>query len=102
MKMPSLAHLIHARQSRGWSSREALEASLSLAGESRAANVLLSTYRESARSAADDADRRNRLGAPQGLLSGALLTIKDLFDVEGQPTVAACPAFSDAPPASSR
>ncbi|MFN5700974.1 MAG: amidase [Betaproteobacteria bacterium] len=100
MKMPSLAHLNHARQSRGWSSREALEASLSLAGESRAANVLLSTYQESARSAADDADRRNRLGAPQGLLSGALLTIKDLFDVEGQPTVAACPAFSDAPPAS--
>jgi aspartyl-tRNA(Asn)/glutamyl-tRNA(Gln) amidotransferase subunit A len=62
-------------------------------------------YADAARVAADAADARARLGMALGPLDGAILTIKDLFDVAGEPTRAgskvlaeeAAPAASDAP-----
>ncbi|MGH6809058.1 MAG: amidase [Ensifer adhaerens] len=45
-------------------------------------------YAESARAEADAADRRRQIGATLGPLDGKIVSIKDLFDVTGEPTLA--------------
>jgi aspartyl-tRNA(Asn)/glutamyl-tRNA(Gln) amidotransferase subunit A len=86
--------------------RDRLEAALARrdnpAGEG--ARVFLSVYLETARAEADAADRRAREGASLGPLDGVIVSIKDLFDVAGEPTRAgsrvlenAAPAQADAP-----
>ena len=64
----------------------------------------LTLYVQAARAAAEAADARARLGLSLGPLDGAIITIKDLFDVKGEPTRAgsriranAAPADADAP-----
>jgi aspartyl-tRNA(Asn)/glutamyl-tRNA(Gln) amidotransferase subunit A len=52
-----------------------------------------------ARVAAGAADRRRAAGRPLSLVDGLPISIKDLFDVEGQPTRAASRVLADAPPA---
>lgn len=72
-------------------------------GEGRRA--CLSVYAESARAAADAADARARAGVSLGPLDGTIVSVKDLFDVAGEPTRAgskilaeeAKPAAADAP-----
>ncbi len=56
-------------------------------------------YVASARSAADAADQRLRSGASLGRLDGKIVTIKDLFDVAGEPTTAGSAILRDAPAA---
>jgi aspartyl-tRNA(Asn)/glutamyl-tRNA(Gln) amidotransferase subunit A len=64
----------------------------------------LTVYHDAARAAADAADVRARLGLSLGPLDGAIVSIKDLFDVAGEPTRAgskilaeeAAPASADA------
>jgi aspartyl-tRNA(Asn)/glutamyl-tRNA(Gln) amidotransferase subunit A len=56
-------------------------------------------YPASARAAADAADARERAGARLGPLDGAIVSIKDLFDVAGEPTLAGSPMRRAAPPA---
>jgi aspartyl-tRNA(Asn)/glutamyl-tRNA(Gln) amidotransferase subunit A len=64
----------------------------------------LTVYHEAARAAADAADARVRLGLSLGPLDGVIVSIKDLFDVAGEPTRAgskilaeeAAPAAADA------
>jgi aspartyl-tRNA(Asn)/glutamyl-tRNA(Gln) amidotransferase subunit A len=64
----------------------------------------LTVYDKAARAAADAADARAKLGISLGPLDGAIVTIKDLFDVAGEPTRAgskilaeeAAPAATDA------
>jgi aspartyl-tRNA(Asn)/glutamyl-tRNA(Gln) amidotransferase subunit A len=64
----------------------------------------LTVYSEAARAAADAADARAALGISLGPLDGAIVSIKDLFDVAGEPTRAgskilaeeATPAAADA------
>jgi len=64
----------------------------------------LTVYSEAARAAADAADARGKLGISLGPLDGAIVTIKDLFDVAGEVTRAgskilaeeAAPAAADA------
>ena len=64
----------------------------------------LTVYGKAARAAADAADARAALGVSLGPLDGAIVSIKDLFDVAGEPTRAgskvlaeeAKPATSDA------
>jgi aspartyl-tRNA(Asn)/glutamyl-tRNA(Gln) amidotransferase subunit A len=64
----------------------------------------LTVYADAARAAADAADARAARGAALGPLDGMIVTIKDLFDVAGEPTRAgsrvlaeeAAPAKSDA------
>ena len=69
-------------------SRERLEEALGRikdpAGEG--ARACLTVYAEAARAAADSADKRAKVGKPLGPLDGAIVSIKDLFDVKGDVT----------------
>ncbi|MET0371022.1 MAG: amidase [Sphingobium sp.] len=82
-------------------SRARLEESLSRisdpAGEG--GRTFLTLYRDAARMAADAADDRARHGRSLGPLDGAIVSIKDLFDVAGEPTRAGSKLLADAPPA---
>jgi aspartyl-tRNA(Asn)/glutamyl-tRNA(Gln) amidotransferase subunit A len=88
-------------------SRERTELALSRiadpAGEGK--RSCLTVYAEAARTAADAADARATSGKSLGALDGAVITIKDLFDVKGEVTRAGSamlakrgkPAAADAP-----
>ena len=90
------------------SARERLDAALmridDLSGEGMRA--CLTVYRKAAQAAAEAADARARAGITLGPLDGAIVTIKDLFDVAGEVTRAGSkvlaeegkPAEADAPP----
>src|SRR6201987_4459659 len=68
------------------------------------ARACLTVYADAARVAADATDARAARGASLGPLDGAILSIKELFDVAGEPTRAgskilaeeAAPAAADA------
>lgn len=63
------------------------------------ARACLTVYAEAARAAADAADARAKAGISLGVLDGAIVTIKDLFDVAGEPTRAGSKILVKAPPA---
>lgn len=63
------------------------------------ARAYLTVYSQAARAAADAADRRARTGATIGPLDGVIVSIKDLFNVAGEPTRAGSTMLVDAPPA---
>src|SRR3954452_9822729 len=63
------------------------------------ARACLTIYTDAARAAADAADARAKSGISLGPLDGAIVTIKDLFDVAGEPTRAGSRILADAPPA---
>lgn len=66
-------------------------------GEGRRA--CLTVYREAAEIEANAADARAKAGLTLGPLDGAIVSIKDLFDVKGEPTRAGSKILADAPPA---
>jgi aspartyl-tRNA(Asn)/glutamyl-tRNA(Gln) amidotransferase subunit A len=82
---------------------QALERIADPAGEG--ARACLTIYADAARAAADAADARARAGIALGPLDGAIVSIKDLFDVVGEVTRAGSkvlaaegkPAAADAP-----
>jgi aspartyl-tRNA(Asn)/glutamyl-tRNA(Gln) amidotransferase subunit A len=63
------------------------------------ARVFLSVYPDSARTEADAADRRASEGSRLSPLDGVIVSIKDLFDVAGEPTRAGSRILEDAAPA---
>jgi aspartyl-tRNA(Asn)/glutamyl-tRNA(Gln) amidotransferase subunit A len=63
------------------------------------ARACLTVYADAARAAADAADARAKAGISLGAMDGAIVTIKDLFDVAGEPTRAGSRILADAPPA---
>jgi aspartyl-tRNA(Asn)/glutamyl-tRNA(Gln) amidotransferase subunit A len=81
--------------------RDKLEAALARiadpAGEG--ARACLTVYADTARAAADAADARAKAGISLGPLDGTIVSIKDLFDVKGEPTRAGSKILKDAPPA---
>lgn len=89
------------------SSRDRLEQALARIADPKGegSRACLTVYRQSAADAADAADARRRSGISLGPLDGAIVTIKDLFDVAGEKTRAgskvladeAAPAKADAP-----
>ncbi|RWP42298.1 MAG: amidase [Mesorhizobium sp.] len=82
------------------SARDRLEAVLSrLAVRADHESVFVKLYPEAARAAADAADARRRAGVTLGPLDGTILSIKDLFDVAGEPTTAGSLLLSTAAPA---
>jgi len=62
-------------------------------GEGRRA--CLTVYADAARTAADAADARAKAGQPLGRLDGAVVSIKDLFDVAGEVTRAGSRVLAD-------
>jgi aspartyl-tRNA(Asn)/glutamyl-tRNA(Gln) amidotransferase subunit A len=62
------------------------------------ARACLTVYSDAARGAADAADARARAGLSLGPLDGVIVSIKDLFDVAGEPTRAGSKVLADAPP----
>jgi aspartyl-tRNA(Asn)/glutamyl-tRNA(Gln) amidotransferase subunit A len=88
------------------SCRDRLEQALSRIADPKGegARACLTVYTDAARAAADAADARAALGVSLGPLDGVIVSIKDLFDVAGEPTRAgskilaeeAAPAKADA------
>jgi aspartyl-tRNA(Asn)/glutamyl-tRNA(Gln) amidotransferase subunit A len=66
--------------------RERLAAALECIAAGEGARACLTVYADAARAAADAADARARTGTVLGPLDGAIVTIKDLFDVAGEVT----------------
>src|SRR5690348_6522329 len=81
--------------------RDKLERSLAAIANPKGegARACLSVYADAARAAADAADARAKAGISLGSLDGAILTVKDLFDVKGEPTRAGSRIEADTPPA---
>jgi aspartyl-tRNA(Asn)/glutamyl-tRNA(Gln) amidotransferase subunit A len=84
------------------SARDRLEHALARIADpnGEGARACLTVYHTPARAAADAADARARDGVALGPLDGAIVTIKDLFDVKGEPTRAGSKILADDPPAS--
>ncbi|RWM30374.1 amidase [Mesorhizobium sp.] len=84
--------------------RDRLEILLSrLAARANDERVFVRLYREAARAAAEAAEARRKAGVTLGPLDGTIVSIKDLFDIAGEPTTAgslmlrtATPALRDA------
>jgi aspartyl-tRNA(Asn)/glutamyl-tRNA(Gln) amidotransferase subunit A len=83
------------------SSRALIEAALATiadpAGEG--ARSFVKVYADNARAAADAQDRLRKAGYVASPLAGLPVSIKDLFDVAGEPTLAGSKALDDRPPA---
>src|SRR2546421_5225313 len=81
--------------------RDRLERALAAIADPKGegARACLTVYAEVARAAADAADARAKSAISLGALDGAIVTIKDLFDVAGEPTRAGSRILADAPPA---
>lgn len=80
------------------SSRDRTEHALALIADTQGEGQrsCLTVYAEAARAAADAADARARAGSSLGALDGVVITIKDLFDVQGEVTRAGSPALARA------
>src|ERR1051326_1793485 len=70
------------------SCRDRLEHARSRTGEPKGegARACLTVYQDAARAAADAADARARAGISLGPVDGAIVSLKDLFDVAGEAT----------------
>jgi aspartyl-tRNA(Asn)/glutamyl-tRNA(Gln) amidotransferase subunit A len=82
--------------------RDRLELALSRIADPKGegARTCLSVYADAARSAADAADARATQGVSLGPLDGAIVSVKDLFDIAGEPTRAGSKVLAEeAPPA---
>ncbi|MEJ0077688.1 MAG: amidase [Alphaproteobacteria bacterium] len=82
-------------------SRDRLEQALAAIADPKGegARACLTVYAEAARAAADAADARATAGISLGPLDGTIVTVKDLFDVKGEPTRAGSRTETDAPAA---
>lgn len=81
----------------GPSSSERLDVALSRIDDPKGegARACLTIYREQAKAAAQAADARQRSGISLGPLDGAIVTLKDLFDVAGEVTRAGSKVLAD-------
>jgi len=82
-------------------SRDRLEQALTRIAdpEGEGARTFLTVYADQARVAADAADKRAAHGESLSPLDGVIVSIKDLFDVAGEPTRAGSTILADAAPA---
>jgi aspartyl-tRNA(Asn)/glutamyl-tRNA(Gln) amidotransferase subunit A len=99
--MQTLTELAAALDAGRTTSRALVEGCLAAiadpAGEG--ARVFLTVYGEAARAQADAMDGLRRAGRAPGPFAGIPVSVKDLFDVAGEPTRAGSVALDDAPPA---
>jgi len=99
MMLPPIAAL-RAQCAAGTLSREELVArALAGARAPAAAHVFVRLHEAAARETARHADALARAGVALPVLAGLPVSVKDLFDVAGEPTPAASLLLADAPPA---
>ena len=79
--------------------RDRTEAALARIAAAPEAAIFTRVYAQRARDEADAADARRRDGVTLGALDGVLVSIKDLFDVAGETTLAGSRLLADHPPA---
>jgi aspartyl-tRNA(Asn)/glutamyl-tRNA(Gln) amidotransferase subunit A len=83
------------------SATEAARTSLAAARSAPARHAFIRLFEDSMLAEANAQDARGAAGAPPPALTGRTVSIKDLFDVAGQPTTAASASLRDAPAAQS-
>src|SRR6266849_7685304 len=83
------------------SSRTLIEAALARIADpdGEGARTFIKVYADSARAAAEAQDRLRQAGYVASPLAGLPVSIKDLFDVAGEVTLAGSKALDDMPPA---
>src|SRR5436190_18103101 len=83
------------------SSRELVEAALArvAAPDGEGARTFVAVYADSAMAAPDAQDRLRKAGYVASPLAGLPVSVKDLFDVAGERTLAGSKALDDSPPA---
>jgi aspartyl-tRNA(Asn)/glutamyl-tRNA(Gln) amidotransferase subunit A len=91
------ADLVAGRTTSGTLVEEALARIADPAGEG--SRVFVKVYADAARAAGDAQDRLRAAGYVSSPLAGIPVSIKDLFDVAGEVTLAGSKALDDAPPA---
>ncbi len=96
-----IASYLHQLASGQVTSRELVEEALAAIADpnGEGGRCFTRVYAESARATADAIDKRRGSGAPVGPLQGIPISVKDLFDVAGEPTPAGSVVLADAPPA---
>ncbi|HEX3347243.1 MAG TPA: amidase [Acetobacteraceae bacterium] len=82
-------------------SRDLIDAALARIADpgGEGGRAFVRVYADAARAMADAADAQRRAGRAPGPLAGIPISIKDLFDVAGEPTPAGSKVLADAPPA---
>jgi aspartyl-tRNA(Asn)/glutamyl-tRNA(Gln) amidotransferase subunit A len=100
-RFDSIHQASQALNARRSTSAELVRASLdrALDRDGQGARVFTRLYADSAMRAAAEADRRYGARAPRSPLDGIPISIKDLFDVAGEPTMAGAYALRDEAPA---
>ena len=77
----------------------ALDQAIAVGSAAASRHVFVRRFDAAARATASAIDQGRKAGAPLPALAGLAVSIKDLFDVAGQPTTAASRSLSDAAPA---
>ena len=85
----------HARSSRS----ELLDACIAAARSPANRHTFIRTSFDAAAAAARDADAQRAAGAPSPMLAGLAVSVKDLFDVQGDTTTAGSTVLATNPPA---
>lgn len=96
----TLSEFQRRRLDPGFRAQAWVENSLMLAQEAAASHVFTKLYGPGAVLAARQADERHAMGLPALPLAGVPVTIKDLYDVAGETTMAGTRVFSNHAPAS--
>jgi Asp-tRNA(Asn)/Glu-tRNA(Gln) amidotransferase A subunit family amidase len=86
----TIADAAHGLRSGHWSSVDLVDASLTaIRAHNSRTNAFITVDEDAARLAAHTADVDRRRGTDRGRLHGIPISVKDLFDIAGQPTTAA-------------
>jgi aspartyl-tRNA(Asn)/glutamyl-tRNA(Gln) amidotransferase subunit A len=98
---PTVLDLAEALQVGRTTSRDLIEAALARIAdpEGEGARTFVRVYGDSARGAADAQDRLRRAGYVASPLAGLPVSVKDLFDIAGERSLAGSKALDDTPPA---
>src|ERR1019366_2064892 len=101
--LPGVAHLARQLARGGTTSRALTGACLDRIGDAagEGARAFTRVHAEAARAAADAADRLRGAGITLSPVAGVPFSVKDLFDVAGEPTRAGSVVLRGAPPATS-